>query len=165
MHRQRGWAVGGMGNFRMHGSSRSSASYSARTRRRYCFLRREQAGKDLQGQGSLSSHSRELKSEIVGQGITHEALVGLLRLQACISSEVSGSTRRAPEDREPSISCPEYSSHIIPPKWASPSAVHATLRIALVSKLLSLSFKRHPSTPGSTNPLSSLTAGFLLDSY
>lgn len=81
MHRQRGWAAGGVGNFRMHGSSRSSASYSAMTWRRYCFLARERAGRDLPGQGSLPSPSGELRSEVTGPGSTHEDLPGLPRLQ------------------------------------------------------------------------------------
>lgn len=126
MHRQRGWAAGGVGNFRMHGSSRSSASYSAMTWRKYCFLGREQVGRDLRGQGSPSSPSGELRSEVMGPGTTHEDLTGLPRLRACVSSGVSRSTRRAPGDEELSVSCPEHSSDIIRPKWASRSIVHAT---------------------------------------
>lgn len=44
MQRQRGCAVGGTGNLRMQGSSRSSASYSAITCRRYCFLEQGASG-------------------------------------------------------------------------------------------------------------------------
>ena len=126
MHRQRGWAAGGMGNFRMHGSSRSSASYSAMTWRRYCFLGREGAGRDLRSPGLLSSHLGELRSEVIGPGTTHEDLTGLPRPRTCISSGVSRSTRRAPGGEEPSVSCPEHSSGLVLPKWASPGGVHAT---------------------------------------
>ena len=51
MHRQSGWAAGGMGNFRIHGSSRSSASYSAMTWRRYCFLGTQPADRALPRSG------------------------------------------------------------------------------------------------------------------
>lgn len=107
-HRQRGCAAGGVGNFRMHGSSRSSASYSAMTWCRYCFLGRERAPEDLGGQGLLSSLSGELRSEGMGPGATHEDLTGLPPLRPFISA-ASTSKRRAPEDGKPSVSCPELS--------------------------------------------------------
>lgn len=106
------------------------------------------------------------RAEFRSHGVraTHEDLVGLPRLQACVSSGVLGSTRKAPGNIELSVSCPEHSSHIILLKRASPSAVHATPRIALVPviKLLSLSSKLRPSTPGSMTPGGLLTTPFPL---
>lgn len=55
MHRQRGWAEGGAENFRIHGSSRSSASYSEMTCRRYCFLEGGRGREARQGKGPLRS--------------------------------------------------------------------------------------------------------------
>lgn len=111
------------------------------------------------GQGPLRSEVTAIafqRAEVRSYGarVTHEDLVDLPRLQACVSSGVLRSIWRAPRDIELNVSCPEHSSHIILLKWASPSAVHATPRIDLVPviKLLSLSSKFHPSTPGSVIP-------------
>ena len=64
MHRQRGWAAGGTGNLRMYGSSRSSASYSAMTWRRYCFLGRQPADRDLPKSGvhTITLRGAEIRS-------------------------------------------------------------------------------------------------------